>query len=142
MNQNEAASGQPAAGRGWVSTIALWAAQILLAGYFIALAAIPKLTGSEGALEMFADIGFGQWFRYVTGVVELAGAIGLLIPRLAGLAALGLMCVMVGAALANLFLIPGAASSAVLNVLLGLAFAVIAWARRAEIRQLLAMLGR
>lgn len=135
-------SRNPAAQRGRLPTVALWAAQVLLAVYFIALAAIPKLTGDAGAVQMFADIGFGQWFRYVTGGVELAGAVGLLIPRLSGLAALGLMGVMVGAALANLFLIPDAAGSVVLNAGLGLAFAVIAWARRAEIIRLLGVSGR
>ena len=42
-------------------------------------------------------IGIGQWFRYLVGVLEIAGAVGVLIPRLSGLAALGLMCLMAGA---------------------------------------------
>lgn len=39
------------------------------------------------------------------GAVELAGAIGLLIPRLAGAAALGLIGVMVGAVITQLFVL-------------------------------------
>lgn len=46
---------------------------------------------------MFATIGVEQWFRYAVGVIELAGAVGLLVPRLAGLAALGLAADMIGA---------------------------------------------
>jgi uncharacterized membrane protein len=46
---------------------------------------------------MFATIGIGQWFRYVVGALELAGAVGVLIPRLSGLAALGLIGLMAGA---------------------------------------------
>ena len=36
-------------------------------------------------VEMFATIGIGQWFRYVVGVLELAGAARVLLPRLSGL---------------------------------------------------------
>ncbi|MEU4345460.1 DoxX family protein [Nocardia sp. NPDC023852] len=31
-------------------------------------------------MRIFNDIGFGDWFRYFTGVVEIAGGIGLLVP--------------------------------------------------------------
>jgi putative oxidoreductase len=50
-------------------------------------AAIPKLAGAHSAVQMFGQIGAGQWLCYLVGAAELAGAIGLLIPRLAGLAA-------------------------------------------------------
>jgi putative oxidoreductase len=40
-------------------------------------------------VEMFANIGIGQWFRYVVGALEVAGAAGVLVPRVSGLAALG-----------------------------------------------------
>jgi putative oxidoreductase len=82
--------------RGRTLSVALWGLQILLALLFAA-AAIPKLSGAAAAVAMFATIGAGQWFRYFIGVIELAGAIGLLIPRLAGLAALGLVVDMIGA---------------------------------------------
>src|SRR5262245_5290336 len=62
----------------------LWAAQILMAAGFV-LAALAKLTG--GLEQEFADIGAGQWLRYFVGTAELPGAIGLLTPWLAGLAA-------------------------------------------------------
>ncbi|WP_046471751.1 DoxX family protein [Allosalinactinospora lopnorensis] len=129
----------PMAKRGRALTIVLWVAQILLAAYFIVEAATPKLLGDPGQVEMFDTIGFGQWFRYFTGICELAGALGLLIPRLAGLAALGLLGVMAGAVLTNLFLIPG---SPVPSLLLGIACGLIAWGRWPEIKALAAMLRR
>ena len=49
--------------------------------------------------------GAGQWFRYLVGILELAGAIGLLIPRLAAPAALGLLGVMIGAFFTQLFVL-------------------------------------
>jgi uncharacterized membrane protein YphA (DoxX/SURF4 family) len=76
--------------------IALWAAQVLLALGFVA-AAVPKISGDPAMVEMFDRIGAGQWLRYLVGTLELAGAAGLLVPRLCGLAALGLSALLVGA---------------------------------------------
>jgi uncharacterized membrane protein YphA (DoxX/SURF4 family) len=56
-------------------------------------------------VDMFADIGAGQWLRYLVGALEVAGAAGLLVPRLSGLAALGLAGLMVGATITNLFIL-------------------------------------
>ena len=53
----------------------LWAAQILLAAFFVFIAALPKLIGSHAAVQEFGLIGAGQWFRYLVGTVELAVAI-------------------------------------------------------------------
>jgi putative oxidoreductase len=131
----------PTTQRAGARNIALWTAQILLAVFF-AFAAAGKLFGDPTSVAMFNDIGFGQWFRYLTGACELAGAIGLLIPRLSGLAALGLAGVMVGATLTNLFLLPGVAPFAVLTVLLGVVFVLIARARWPQTRALLATLSR
>jgi putative oxidoreductase len=124
-----------------VTTVVLWTAQILLASMF-AVAALPKLLGDPMTVASFDAIGFGQWFRYLTGACELAGALGLLIPRLSGLAATGLTAVMVGATATNLFLLPGKAPVAVVTVALGVVFVLIARARRAETRTVLAALRR
>ena len=53
-------------------------------------------------VEVFNKVGLGQWFRYLTGVLEVAGAIGLLISRSAFYAAILLALVMVGAIIAHL----------------------------------------
>jgi hypothetical protein len=108
--------------------VTLWVVQGVLAAFF-AFAAAGKLLGDPTTVASFETIGFGQWFRYLTGACELGGAIGLLIPRLSGLAALGLVGVMVGATLTNLFLLPGMAPVAVVTVGLGVVFALIARAR-------------
>lgn len=118
----------------------LWVAQVLLAAFFL-FAAMPKLMGDPTAVKMFGTIGFGQWFRYLTGSCELAGAIGLLVPRLSGVAALGLAGVMVGATITNFFL-PGMAAAAVPTVLLGVGFVLIARARWTQTRALVRMIRR
>lgn len=80
-----------------VLNVAIWVLQIGLAGYYVIYSAIPLYEGGAYIRETFERIGIGQWFRHFTATVEVAGAIGLLIPPLCGLAALGLVGVMIGA---------------------------------------------
>ncbi|MGW7599769.1 DoxX family protein [Streptomyces antimycoticus] len=77
--------------------VALWATQITLALFFAVASGFPKLAGIAAAAESFDRIGYGDWFMYLVGGLEVAGAIGLLVPRLAGLAALALTGLMAGA---------------------------------------------
>jgi len=80
---------------------ALRVVQVLLAVVFL-FAAFPKLAGVHASVQMFDQIGAGQWLRYFVGMAELAGAIGLFNPRLAGLAAAGLAAGMFGASIINI----------------------------------------
>lgn len=111
---------------GRAGNIGLWVLQVLLA-LFLGMAGAGKLAGEEAAIQLFDDIGFGQWLRYLTGALELAGAIGLLIPALTGLAALGLAAVMFCAALTDAFILGG--NPVVPGVLMVLAL-IVAWGRR------------
>lgn len=54
---------------------------------------------------LFREIGFGLWFRYFTGAVEMVGAFLVLIPQtvMAGLAVLGLT--LTGAVLTDLIVL-------------------------------------
>ena len=70
--------------------------RVLLAVQF-AIGGVMKLTGTDPMMQMFDDIGVGQWLRYVVGAVELGAAVGLLVPAAAGLAALVVVGLMVGA---------------------------------------------
>jgi putative oxidoreductase len=118
--------------------VTLWVVQIVLAAFLVAVA-LPKLAGQQAVVEAFAKIGLGQWLRYLTGSCELAGAIGLLIPRLRGLAAIGLVGLMIGATITNLAVEP---ATAPVTVLLGVVFAWIAWQRREETKVLFRTLRR
>jgi len=126
---------RPAARAGRRQHALLWAAQIVLAAFF-AFAALPKLTGAHSAVTMFGQIGAGQWLRYLVGIAELAGAAGLLIPRLAGLAAAGLAADMAGASIINAAVLHSGAIA--MTVPLCAAFALIAACRREHIRDLAA----
>lgn len=82
-------------------SIATWTVSILLALAFLAAAA-AKLTGQAMMVSEFTLFGLPGWFLYVTGVIEVIGAVLILIPRLAGLGAALLACVMLGALAAHL----------------------------------------
>jgi len=56
-------------------------------------------------VQVFGQIGLGQWFRYVTALVELLGVIALLVPGFSGFAALWLGTTMVFAILTHLFIL-------------------------------------
>jgi putative oxidoreductase len=107
-------------------TVFLWTVQILLAAFFV-VAATPKLAGQHDTVHMFAQIGAGQWLRYLVGVAELAGAIGLLIPRLAVAAALGLAADMAGATIINAAILHSSAVAT--TVPLCIVFVLLARAR-------------
>jgi putative oxidoreductase len=53
-------------------------------------------------VDMFNVVGLGQWFRYFTGVLEVIGGVGILIPRFSRPAALLLAVIMLGAVVAQL----------------------------------------
>lgn len=109
----------------------LWGVQILVGAFFVVASAAPKFFGEAYAVELFTQIGAGQWFRYLVGALELAGGIGLMTRRYAAPAALGLMGVMIGAAFTQAVVLDAPAmvlTPAILFVVLG----VIAWARRSQ----------
>ncbi|HJX90992.1 MAG TPA: DoxX family protein [Pyrinomonadaceae bacterium] len=84
-----------------VKDVTLWIVQILLATFFV-LAASGKLMSRPQWIERFRNWGFPDKFYLIIGALELVGAIGLVIPRIAGYAAAGLILIMIGAALTNL----------------------------------------
>ncbi|HEY1911266.1 MAG TPA: DoxX family protein [Vicinamibacterales bacterium] len=103
----------------------VWTLQVLSAAMFL-FAGTHKLTGGEDMVQAFATIGIGQWFRYFTGILEIAGAIALLVPSLALYGATALILTMTGAVITHLFIIGGnPAPAAVLLLVNG----IIAWTR-------------
>jgi putative oxidoreductase len=73
--------------------IVMWVVSILLTCLFL-FAGLPKLLTPAKILSQWV---YAPWFLTFIGVCETLGAIGLLIPRLAALAAAGLSVIMVGA---------------------------------------------
>jgi len=108
----------------------LWTIQIGVAGMFF-MAGGSKLSGSEQMVQLFQAIGLGQWFRYLTGFMEVSGAGLLLIPGLSGLGAALLTGVMAGAVGTHLFLIGG---NPTLPIVLLVLNAFVVWSRRSVLR--------
>jgi len=116
--------------RGRAALIALWLTQVVLAVMFL-MAGGSKLAGVPAMVSLFDAIGIGQWFRYVTGVIEITSGIALLVPRVAVFGALLLIPTMLGAIVTNVFVVP---ASPVMPLLLLLGASAVAWARRDQLR--------
>jgi putative oxidoreductase len=125
----------PAATRSRTMNRTLWTVQVVMSLFFVVGSAGPKLFGESYAVQTFHHIGAGTWFRYAIGIIELCGGIGLLIPRLAGLASLGLALLMVGAVTTQVTVLH-APVMATTPAVLAVVFAALAYARRAEIKAL------
>lgn len=115
----------------------VWTLRILLALFFALASALPKLLALPAATTVFDAIGWGHWFMYLTGLVELAGAIGLLLRRLAGPAAAALIVFLVFAFVTQLTAMHG--QNAGTPFLFMVPLAVIAWNRRTETARLLSL---
>ena len=113
--------------------IGAWTLQGILAAAFVA-AGSAKLAGVPYMVELFNQIGIGQWFRVVTGIVEIAGAIALVFPGLASVGALWLGGTMVFAVATHVFVLH---TSPVPAIVLGILNALVVYLRRDELAALL-----
>ncbi len=111
---------------------------MLTAAVFV-WAAIPKLTADPMAVQGFTAMGLGIAGMYIIGSLEVAGAVALLIPRLAGLAGLAFVGLMIGAVVASL---PFGAAMVVVPAAVGVLAAVIAWGRRRSTVELVALVTK
>jgi uncharacterized membrane protein YphA (DoxX/SURF4 family) len=106
--------------------IGLWTLSGLVALAFV-FAGSGKLAGTAAMIGLFDKVGIGQWFRYLTGLLEVGGGIGLLIPRYAFYAAILLDIVMIGAIVTDVAVVGDSpVPAASLLVLSG----IIAWLRK------------
>lgn len=126
--------------RGRRARIALRAVQVLLALFFATASALPKLIAHSTALEPFEEMGWGSTGMYAVGVLELAGAVGLMVPVLQSAAATGLAALMVGAFVTQVTVFDGENAATPLILLIPLA--LIAWTRRTHNRDLISLLRR
>jgi uncharacterized membrane protein YphA (DoxX/SURF4 family) len=72
-------------------TIPIWALRVVLGLIFLYIGT-TKLTGTRHTVEYFAAIGWGQWFRYLTGVLDIAGVALLFVPKWTCFGAIVLTC--------------------------------------------------
>jgi len=122
-----------AASRG--KTIGLWVLRLLLAALFL-FAGLMKLSGQDMMVQEFNVIGWGQWLRYFTGILELVGAIALLVPSVSAFGALILLAVDVGAFFAQLLILH---QDVIHTIVIGLLLGGLVYLQR---QQILARLKR
>jgi putative oxidoreductase len=111
--------------------ILAWVLAVFMAIIFT-LAGGVKLIGARAMVQEFAQIGIGQWFRYCTGILEVSGAIGLLLPKYRFWAALQIAAVMAGATTVNILILHQPPLARLTALLLTLALA-LAWLRRSRL---------
>ena len=112
-----------------VEAFVVWMLSIMLAGIFL-LAGVPKLIGIETiGLQAAAMHGFPTWIRVLAGLVEVVGAICLLLPRVAWFAALLLAFVMIPATLTQY---TSGEPGVYLPIIVFLALVFLAWRRSAK----------
>ena len=109
--------------------IGTWVLQGIVATAFFAAGA-AKLAGAAYMVQLFDQIGLGQGFRYVTGLVEVAGAVALIAPGLASFGGLWLGGTMFFAVLTHVFVLH---TSPVPAIVLGVLNALIVYLRRDEL---------
>ena len=108
---------------------ALIAIKAALTLAFVA-AGLSKLAGVEMMVATYDAIGVGQWFRYLTGVIEV-GAAALLWIKGREVYGAGLLAVtMVGAVIAHLAIL---GPSFVPALVLGILAAVVVWAHKSDL---------
>ncbi len=112
---------------------ALWTLQVLAALVFVA-AGSGKLLGSRDMIALFDAVGIGQWFRYLTGSLEVLGALLLIVPGKTAVGAVLLACVMAGAVAAHVSVLHTAPTA---PFVLFAVTALIAWGRRSQLAGLL-----
>ncbi|MFD3308347.1 DoxX family protein [Streptomyces sp. NPDC058694] len=130
---------ESATARGRRARLALRGLQVLLALFYAFASALPKLIAHPSAAEVFNEMGWGSAGMYSIGVLELAGAVALLIPVLSSVAAVSLGALMVGAFITQITVFGG--ENAATPLILILPLALIAWARRRDAAELPRLVG-
>ena len=102
-------------------------------------AGAAKLAGAAYMVQLFEQIGLGQWFRYATGVVEVVGELALIAPGLVWFGGLWLGGTMFFAVLTHVFVLH---TSPVPAIVLGVLNALIVYLRRDELASFAKILAK
>ena len=113
-----------------VKNYGLLAIKLLVALAFLA-AGLAKLSGVEMMVGTFEAVGVGQWFRYLTGLIEVVGAVALFVPAIRVYGAVALAVTMIGAIGAHVLILGPSAVPAIVLLILS---ATIAYSHRNELK--------
>ena len=112
------------------SALVDWVLRGAIATAFV-LFGTEKFPGEVGShwVKLFGEIGLGQWFRVFTGVVEILGAVMLLIPR-AVWVGLALLAATMASAAAILIFAIGRPADSVVSVMFFIGQTAVGLSRR------------
>lgn len=113
--------------------IVLYVGVVIVFLSMIVMGALPKLVPDlplggdpDAMLDMWINVyRYPLWFRWVTGVLELAAAVLILIPRVRFWGGLLTACIMIGAAITNIM--AGLVDFLPVNVIIFVAAALVVW---------------
>jgi hypothetical protein len=104
-----------------VSIVLAWMARIAVVAVFLFVGATKFNSDPRGEwFRIFELIGWGQWFRYVTGTVQVTGALLMLTPWTLTAGAFLLACTMIGAMIVDVAVMHAAGYALLPAVLLGI----------------------
>jgi putative oxidoreductase len=110
--------------RSGIDVLATWLPRIALAIVFLDVG-VQKFTGDRMWVRVFDRIGVGQWFRYVTGTMQVGGAALLLVPRAVAVGFILVGCTMLGAM--AFWILTGHPFGAIIPGALLVAIAIVGW---------------
>jgi uncharacterized membrane protein YphA (DoxX/SURF4 family) len=95
---------------GWVLRIS--------AGVLFLVVGLAKFQTQSIWVRLFAEIGLGDWFRYVTGILQCVAGLLLLAPRTAKGGAALAGCTMAGAIAVHLFVLDTGVGGAIIPAII------------------------
>jgi len=109
---------------------AVWILRVALASIFV-IVGFVKIPGSIHPMwvRLFERIGFGQWFRYFTALVEIVGGMLMIVPSATMVSGLFLASTMVGALLVHISVIGVGVQTVVVGTLLS-GISAVMWHHR------------
>jgi len=109
---------------------AVWILRVALASIFV-IVGLVKIPGSIHPMwvRLFERIGFGQWFRYFTALVEIVGGMLMIVPSATMVSGLFLASTMVGALLVHISVIGVGVQTVVVGTLLS-GISAVMWHHR------------
>ena|SRR5256885_4129044 len=104
-----------------ISRVLAWTARLAVVAAFLLIGATKFNNDPRGDwVKLFERIGWGQWFRYFTGAVQITGALLLTTRWTLTAGALLLACTMIGATIVDVLVIHAVGYALLPLVLLGI----------------------
>jgi hypothetical protein len=107
-----------------VSVVLAWCARLAVVAAFVFIGATKFSSDPRSEwVKIFERIGWGQWFRYVTGAIQVGGALLMLTPWTLTVGAALLVCTMVGAMITDVVVLHAVGYALLPFALLGIVVA-------------------